>query len=42
MKLPGDWVLLNTKSMLGGALAGEKFQEAGPLLVEGYSELIGD
>ena len=37
-KLPDDWVLFNTKSMLGGALAGQKkFQEAEPLLVEGYS-----
>ena len=36
--LPDDWVLFNTKSMLGGALAGQKkFQEAEPLLVEGYS-----
>ena len=23
-KLPDDWVLFNTKSMLGGALAGQK------------------
>jgi hypothetical protein len=31
-------VLFNTKSLLGGALAGQKkFQEAEPLLVEGYS-----
>ena len=37
-KLPDDWVLFNTKSMLGGALVGQKkFQEAEPLLVEGYS-----
>jgi hypothetical protein len=37
-KLPDDWVLFDTKSMLGGALAGQKkFQEAEPLLVEGYS-----
>ena len=37
-KLPDDWVLYNTKSLLGGALAGQKkFQEAEPLLVEGYS-----
>jgi serine/threonine protein kinase/Tfp pilus assembly protein PilF len=37
-KLPGDWVLFNTKSMLGGALAGQKkFEEAEPLLLEGYS-----
>jgi len=37
-RLPDDWVLFNTKSMLGGALAGQKkFQEAEPLLVEGYS-----
>ena len=37
-KFPDDWRLFNTKSMLGGALAGQKkFQEAEPLLVEGYS-----
>jgi len=37
-KLPDDWVHFNTKSLLGGALAGQtKFQEAEPLLVEGYS-----
>ncbi len=37
-QLPDDWSLFNTKSMLGGALAGQKkFQEAEPLLVEGYS-----
>ncbi len=36
-RLPDDWVLFNTKSMLGGALAWQKkFQEAEPLLVEGY------
>ena len=36
--LPDDWSLFNTKSMLGGALAGQKkFQEAEPLLLEGYS-----
>jgi tetratricopeptide (TPR) repeat protein len=36
--LPDDWMLYDTKSMLGGALAGQKkFQEAEPLLVEGYS-----
>ena len=35
---PDDWSLLNTESMLGGALAGQKkFQEAEPLLLEGYS-----
>ena len=35
---PGAPGLFNTKSMLGGALAGQKkFQEAEPLLVEGYS-----
>ena len=34
---PDDWGVFNTKSMLGGALAGQKkFQEAEPLLVEGY------
>ncbi len=37
-KLPDDWVHFHTKSLLGGALAGQKkFQEAEPLLVEGYS-----
>ena len=37
-KLPDDWLLFNTKSLLGGALAGQKkFQEAVPLLIEGYS-----
>jgi serine/threonine-protein kinase len=36
-KLPDDCVLFNTKSMLGGALAGQdKFQEAEPFLIEGY------
>ena len=36
--LPDDWRLFNSKSTLGGALAGQKkFQEAEPLLVEGYS-----
>ena len=31
-------MLFNTQSLLGGALAGQKmFQEAEPLLVEGYS-----
>ena len=36
--LADDWVVYNTKSLLGGALAGQKkFQEAEPLLVEGYS-----
>jgi serine/threonine protein kinase len=35
--LPDDWVLFDTKSMLGGALAGQKkFQEAETLLIEGY------
>jgi len=35
---PDHWMLFNTKSLLGGALAGQKkFQEAEPLLVEGYS-----
>ena len=34
--LPDEWMLFNTKSMLGGALAGQKkFPEAGPLLLEG-------
>jgi len=37
-KLPDDWLLFDTKSMLGGALVGQKkFQEAEPLVVEGYS-----
>ena len=39
-KLPDSGApgLFNTKSMLGGAMAGQKkFQEAEPLLVEGYS-----
>jgi len=37
-KLPDDWVLFYTKSLLGGALAGQKkFQEAEPLLVAGHS-----
>jgi tetratricopeptide (TPR) repeat protein len=35
--LPDDWLLFNTKSMLGLALAGQKkFEEAEPLLVEAY------
>ncbi len=35
---PGAPGLFNKKSLLGGALAGQKkFQEAEPLLVEGYS-----
>jgi hypothetical protein len=35
---PGAPGLFNTKSMLGGALAGQKkFPEGEPLLVEGYS-----
>jgi serine/threonine protein kinase len=39
-KLPDDWILFNTKSMLGGALAGQKkFQEAEPLLIDSYSEM---
>jgi len=39
-KLPGDWLLFNTKSMLGAALAGQKkFPEAEPLLVQGYDGL---
>jgi hypothetical protein len=37
-KLPDDWRLFNTMNLLGGALAGQKkYQEAEPLLVEGYS-----
>jgi tetratricopeptide (TPR) repeat protein len=36
-KLPDDWSLFNTKSMLGGALAGQKkFDDAEPLLIDGY------
>ncbi len=36
-KLPDDWSLFNAKSLLGGALAGQKkFAEAQPLLIEGY------
>ena len=36
-KWPDDWSFFNAKSMLGGALAGQKkFQEAEPLLLEGY------
>ncbi len=35
--LPDDWLMFNTKSLLGGALAGQKkFQEAEPLLIAGY------
>ncbi len=37
-QLPDDWRLFNATGTLGGALAGQKkFQEAEPLLVEGYS-----
>ena len=36
-KIPDDWVLFNTQSMLGDALSGQKkFQDAEPLLVKGY------
>lgn len=36
-QLPDDWRLFNARSTLGGALAGQKrFQEAEPLLIEGY------
>ena len=36
-KLPDNWIVFNTKSMCGEALAGQKkFPEAEPLLVEGY------
>ena len=35
--MPDHWLTFNTKSMLGGALAGQKkFQEAEPLLIAGY------
>ncbi len=36
-KRPDDWALFNTKSLLGGALAGQqKYAEAEPLLLAGY------
>ncbi|MSU51737.1 MAG: tetratricopeptide repeat protein [Opitutus sp.] len=36
-KLPDEWQTFNTRSLLGGALAGQKkFVEAEPLLVSGY------
>lgn len=36
-KLPDHWLLFNAKSLLGGALLGQKkFAEAEPLLVQGY------
>ena len=36
-KSPDDWLLFDTKSLLGGALGGQKkYTEAEPLLVEGY------
>ena len=36
-KMPDEWMLFDTKSMLGAALAGQKkFQDAEPLLIEGY------
>ncbi len=36
-KAPDDWTTFNTKSMLGGALLGQKkFTEAEPLLLDGY------
>jgi non-specific serine/threonine protein kinase/serine/threonine-protein kinase len=39
-KLSDDWLLFNTKSMLGEALAGQqKFAQAEPLVVEGYRGL---
>jgi serine/threonine protein kinase/predicted negative regulator of RcsB-dependent stress response len=35
--LPDNWVLFNTRSMLGGALLGQKkYAEAEPLLLQGY------
>lgn len=38
--LPDDWRLFNTRSLMGGALAGQKkFKEAEPLLVEGYQAM---
>ena len=36
-KEPDDWKTFNTKSMLGGALLGQKkYEEAEPLLLKGY------
>lgn len=36
-KLPDGWQTFDTRSLLGGALAGQKrFAEAEPLLVSGY------
>jgi hypothetical protein len=40
MNLPDDWVLFSTKSLLGGALAGQKkFQEAEPVNPEAIVRL---
>jgi len=40
-KMPDEWVLFDTKSMLGSAMAGQKkFQDAEPLLLEGCSGII--
>jgi hypothetical protein len=39
-KQPDDWTTFNTRSLLGGALAGQaKFADAEPLLVQGYAGL---
>jgi eukaryotic-like serine/threonine-protein kinase len=36
-KLPDNWLLFNTQSLLGGALLGQKkYAEAEPLLLQGY------
>ena len=38
--MPGHWLVYNTKSMLGAALLGQdKFEQAEPLLIEGYQGL---
>ena len=37
-RLPDDWLMFNAKSMLGGALLGQKqYAEAEPLLLKGYA-----
>jgi hypothetical protein len=39
-KQPGHWLMFNTRSLLGGALMGQKkYREAEPLLLEGYRGL---
>jgi hypothetical protein len=39
-KQPGRWTTFNTKSMLGGALLGQrKYDDAEPLLMQGYAGL---